>query len=405
MAGFVDSIRRGAWLTPQRARAYAVLLLAAGAVALAAGMLADGLGHGVAGRQPGTDFTQVWVAGLEANEGAASAPFDPATHFARQRALFGANAHIYGWHYPPFFLFIAAALALLPYLAALAVWLGATLAAYLAAFRAAVGAPPPAGWWLPALAFPAVFVNIGHGQNGFLTAALLAGGLMLVDRRPFLAGAILACLAYKPQFALIAPLALLAAREGRALAGGAAGLAALCLVTLAAFGLAPWLAFLRSLDFTQRVVIEGGAIGFEKIQSVFAAARLLGASTTAAYAAQAIVAAAAFAGVVRLWAAGADRRLAIAAALTAALMTTPYCLDYDMVVLGPALALMYAHGRARGFAPYEKSAMALVFVTPLIARPLAGLSAPVAPLIVCMFFGFIVWRASASQPAASPAAA
>jgi alpha-1,2-mannosyltransferase len=41
-------------------------------------------------------------------------------------------------------------------------------------------------WLLLALAYPAVFVNLGH--NGFLTAALLAGALAQLDRRPFIAG-------------------------------------------------------------------------------------------------------------------------------------------------------------------------------------------------------------------------
>ena len=39
-----------------------------------------------------------------------------------------------------------------------------------------------------ALACPAVLINVGHGQNGFLTAALLGGALVLLDRRPIVAG-------------------------------------------------------------------------------------------------------------------------------------------------------------------------------------------------------------------------
>ena len=35
-----------------------------------------------------------------------------------------------------------------------------------------------------AAAFPAVFINLGHGQNGFLTAALLGGALLWLDRGP-----------------------------------------------------------------------------------------------------------------------------------------------------------------------------------------------------------------------------
>ena len=57
-----------------------------------------------------------------------------------------------------------------------------------------------------------MFVNVGHGQNGFLTAALLGGALHWLDRRPWLAGVLIGCLAYKPQFGVLIPVALLAGR-------------------------------------------------------------------------------------------------------------------------------------------------------------------------------------------------
>ena len=66
----------------------------------------------------------------------------------RARRRFSATkTPFYGWHYPPFFLFVAAALALLPYLLALLVWQGVTLALYLLAIRAIVALfiPPPQG--------------------------------------------------------------------------------------------------------------------------------------------------------------------------------------------------------------------------------------------------------------------
>ena len=63
---------------------------------------------------------------------------------------------------------------------------------------------------LLALAYPAVLINIGHGQNGFLTAALLGGALVILDRRPIVAGILFGLLVYKPQFGLMIPLALIA---------------------------------------------------------------------------------------------------------------------------------------------------------------------------------------------------
>jgi hypothetical protein len=48
------------------------------------------------------------------------------------------------------------------------------------------------------LAFPAVFINAAHGQNGFLSAALIGVGLLVMDRRLLLAGLLLGAMTYKP---------------------------------------------------------------------------------------------------------------------------------------------------------------------------------------------------------------
>ena len=62
---------------------------------------------------------------------------------------------------------------------------------------------------------PAVFVNLGHGHNGFLTAALIGFALVTLDTRPVLAGVLFGLLAYKPQFGLMIPLVLVATGRWR----------------------------------------------------------------------------------------------------------------------------------------------------------------------------------------------
>ena len=133
------------------------------------------------------------------------------------------------------------------------------------------------------------------------------------------------------------------------------------LLSVAAFGVASWRAFFDGLDFTRRIVVERGAAGFEKIQSVFAGARLMGGDVATAYAVQTIATVAAIGALVWLWRSNADARAKIAATLVSTLLTTPYCLDYDMMTLAPALALLAALGRQKGFEPFEKSILALAF--------------------------------------------
>ena len=101
-------------------------------------------------------------------------------------------------------------------------------------------------WW--ALAFPGAFQNFGYGQNGFLSVILLGGGLLLLESNPFLGGLLLGLFSYKPHLAVLVPLALLAGRRWRALAGLLTGALGLALASLWVFGPDIWRVFLGSLN-------------------------------------------------------------------------------------------------------------------------------------------------------------
>ncbi|MBU3886901.1 glycosyltransferase family 87 protein [Methylosinus sp. KRF6] len=398
-----EKLRSGDWLDEERLRVYPAMLLLLAIGCIAAVLMTANGRFDVNSHPLGTDFSQVWVAGLETLRDHPEAPFDLERHIAAQRAEFGADSDVFGWHYPPYFLAPAAALAHLPYLEALALWQMATLALYLVALIALMrcAATSVEGWrvegWrvaLLALAFPAVLVNLGHGQNGFLTAALLGFGFLALERHPALAGLAFALLAYKPQFALALPVALMVGGHWRALAFAAAALAVITLASLSLFGAESWVAFAQNLDVTRDLVVERGAAGFAKIQSVFAAARLLGADISTAYAAQTLVTATTLAALVWLWRSKADDRAKAAGAIVATFLTTPYCLDYDMTALAPAFALLASLGLERGFGPYMKSALAAAFVIPLAARPIAtALSLPLGAITLATLFALIVSNA------------
>src|ERR1700761_6297496 len=308
MGGMREALRSGDWLTRERVRLVAVALL----VASAAGFLfLIVTSHGsvdLQGRPLGTDFSNVYAAGTYVWDGNTDAAFDPPQQFAREQAIFGPATQFYGWHYPPFFLLIAASLAWMPYGLALAVWQAVTLGLYLLVMRGIVTSPSPrapgeahaasgrrlftqerqcealavdeaasppdsdsrqrpltlasldlsphAGrdggvWLLLTLAFPAVLINVGHGQNGFLTAALMGGALLLLDRRPIVAGLLFGLLVYKPQYGLLIPLALGVSGRWKCFAAAAATVALLTLVTTLTFGASVWQAFLDSTHFTR----------------------------------------------------------------------------------------------------------------------------------------------------------
>ena len=49
----------------------------------------------------------------------------------------------------------------------------------------------------------------------------------------------------------------------------------------------------------------------------------------------------------------------------AAILATPYSFDYDMMVLAPAIAFWPPTDIARGFGPWEKTALAALWLVPL----------------------------------------
>jgi hypothetical protein len=423
MGRILESLRSGDWLTRQRMQVAVLAVLCAstaGIVFLVA--TSDGL-NDYLGRPLGTDFSNVYAAGSLALDGKATAPFDIAQQYARERAIFGAHTPFYGWLYPPFFLLIAAPLALMPYGLALAVWQSATFGLYLLAVRAILKASPAAPgeeqsgrgpiepaplvdrpspdqgarfgplWLL--VAFPVVFINIGHGQNGFLTAALLASALVLLER-PILSGILFGLLAYKPQFGVLIPLALAAGGHWRVIAAAAATVAVLVVATTLLFGPEVWGAFLASARFARAVVLEQGGPGWHKIQTVFSWVRMWGGSVALAYALQGVTTVAVAGALVWLWQTPAGVRLKAAAICLAAPLATPYSLDYDLMVLAPAIGFLVADGLARGFSPWEKSLLAALWIVPLIARSVA--EAVLIPLAVPVVFAALALTLRQAMP-------
>ena len=392
MTHFWQGLRSGEWLTSARVRGYSLILLAICALAMAGWIaVSDGL-IDRNGKPLGTDFSNVYAAGTLTWQGRPAEAYQPAFQHAAEKAVFGGrDVPFFGWHYPPFFFAVAFLVAAVPYAWGLAIWLAASLAAYLAAMRAIL---PRTETLLIAAAFPAVFVNIGHGQNGFLTAALLGGALHLLDRRPWIAGMLIGCLAYKPQFGVLIPFALLAGARWSAIGAAVATVAALLAVSFVTLGGGVWHAFADSMNFTQTVVLEQGGTGWEKIQSVFSAVRMWGADVHTAYAVQIALALTLAASLVWLWQSDAAFELKASALATGSLLATPYVLDYDLVVLAVAIAFFARHGLSRGFRNYEISLLAAVWIVPLLSRGIAGVTGiPLGLLVMLATYIFILRRA------------
>jgi hypothetical protein len=403
MAYFWQGLRSGEWLTAARVRGYSLILLGISVVAMAGWIaVSDGL-IDRNGKPIGTDFSNVYAAGALTWQGRPAEAYEPALQHAAEKATFGGrDVPFYGWHYPPFFFAVAVLVAAVPYALGLSIWLVAGLAAYLAVIRAILPRPETL---LIAAAFPAVFVNIGHGQNGFLTAALLGGALHLINRRPWLAGVLIGCLAYKPQYGVLIPIALVAGRRWSTIGAAAASVAALVAISFVTLGAGVWHAFADSMTFTQTVVLEQGGTGWEKIQSIFSAARMWGAGVHLAYAVQTTLTLLLAASLAWLWQSDAAFELKASALATASLLATPYVLDYDLVVLAVALAFFVRYGLDRGFRSYEISLLAAAWIVPLLSRGIAGVTGiPLGLLVLLALYGVTLRRAMLDRELVSMAA-
>ena len=398
MAAIWQNISTGAWLTPSRMRGYSAVLLAA---YLIASILWIALANGLVDRNNkplGTDFSNVYAAGMLASNGKPDVAYDWPSEHAVEKAIFGRDVPFYGWHYPPQFLLVAAILALVPYGWALALWMATTLSAYIAIIRVILPQPTAV---LVALAYPAVFVNLLHGQNGFINAALLGGALLLLDRRPITSGVLIGLLAYKPQFGVLIPLVLLATARWTVVAAASATVLAACTVTLSMFGTKVWVAFAASTTLTRHVVLEAGSIGWEKMQSIFSAVRMWGGGVDLAYMAQGALALGVAAGLIWLWRSEAAVDLKASALAVAALIATPYVLDYDLMILAVAIAFYARHGLARGFHNFELSLLAFAWIAPFLSRPLAeatGIPLGLTAQIVLFIMALCRARREAAQP-------
>ena len=383
------SLVTGEWLS--RERIVRIASLSAMATVLCLGIL-FATSNGTLdqwGRPLGTDFSNVWAAGHMALEDQAAKAWSWPDHFAVQQWVHHKkDVDFFGWHYPPPFLLVASLLALFAYVPALIVWQVATFAPFIWLMWRLV---PRRETILLTLAAPVTLICLMSGHNGFLTALLLGGGLALMDKRPLLAGVMFGCLIYKPQFALIIPPLLLASKNWRAVLGAAASSGALIGLTLELWGWPVWQAFIDSLPLTRDVVIEQGSTGFHKIMSPFAAIRMWGGPIPLAYAVQAAATAFCIAAVAWIGWFGKSANVRNALVCAAVLVSTPYVLDYDYVVLLPAIAFLWLEAEENGWLDWDKSLLAFVWIVPLAARQIAeftclpvGLASAVAILAISL---------------------
>lgn len=356
------------WLNERRLRLYTRLFIALYAAALIGWGLGAGGRLATGGMPLGADFAAFWSASRLAHQGEAAAAYDPSRILAVSGQALPGNRVAFVWSYPPTAFLMVWPFGLLPYPAAYVLWVTVQVALFVFVLHRL--APARETVWC-ALAFPGLFINVLQGQNGLLSTAVMAGAVLLAERRPLGAGAVIALLAYKPHLALLFPAALVAGRRWRTFLAAMAATLGITGAAMLVAGPTSFLAFWNNLPAATHLT-ETGALPWHKMPSVLVQTLAFGIPLPLAWAIQAGAALAALAAVIWSWRRQAPLPLAGAVLAAGALLATPHVNDHDLALLGLPIAVLAWDGHRRGWLTLEREVLVAAWLAPLLDAPLAS---------------------------------
>ena len=377
-----------------------VLLLYLSAGWLVAGMVTSWWWHppGLVNEQGATigrDFIAPFSAASLALNGDPVAGYDSERIHVTERQVIGAPVVLIRWLYPPTALMLMLPLALLPYLAALALWICGQIGMLLLLLRRLFPHPlvPVA-----ALVFPGTAQSVIAGQNGLFSTMLIGGGLYYLERRPLLAGLCFGTLGYKPQMALAGFVALLFGAYWRSFAMALATAVLLAAASVTTLGIAPWIAFVQQLDAAGSLL--DGEIPLDRMVTVFAALHLAGASIAMSSLVQSSVTLLVLGAIAHIWRQRAPLPWRGSVLAVAIPLTTPYAFNYDLVLLLLPMAWLAWAGLATGFRRGEVPLLVAAWVSPVVGWLLAEQShVLLTPVVLVLLLLSVLRRVHSSSSA------
>jgi hypothetical protein len=288
--------------------------------------------------------------------------------------------------YPPSGLMLFAPLGALGQVLAAILFLGTTLTLYLVVMAWGNWRKP-----LAMLASPAVLMNVVIGQNGFLSAGLLVGGLHLATRRPLIAGVLIALLTIKPQLGILVPFALIAARQWSCLIAATVATLLFIAVSIAVGGTDIWLAWFELLPHFAQTTASNIDSSARLMISPAAALVTLGVEYKTARLIQIPITLLIILAVFLICRRKGLTPLTIAAICAGATLATPFAYFYDLTIALAAVVIMteivMRHGSRNG----ETVLLVLVWLLPIIAVADFFVTI-IAPLTLAALFAAIVRR-------------
>lgn len=385
------------WLTAARVRLYCQAFLVLDVAFTYLGYVRPYLAlH----RFPVTSFAVFWAGAHMALAGQAVEVYQVDQVRKVILALDPALQGTFGWFYPPVFLLVLLPLGFMAY--SLWAWLAfilPTALAFWGVMRHAMRASMVSvGKWV-LMASPGVWLNLWHGQNGFLMVALAGAALWCLQERPRLSGVFLSFLGIKPQWAVLFPLAFVAGGHWRALGMAVLVFAGELALSAGLWGWGVLPAWWHSLSEAGRMVGQGG-IYWTHAPTVFAALKLAGAPSWLAMTFHGLVAVVTAVEVALVWRRNVSPSLKAAVLMTGTFLISPYLMDYDLI--GLLLPGFWLAGIAlrTGWRAWEREWLVFAWLLPLLC-PLLTVWWPVqvGPVGLLGLFWVLVRRAGSGEQA------
>lgn len=318
---------------------------------------------------PGGDYYNFWAAGRMAwfhPEGAYQAP----SMTAMLSTIMKIKTNVYGTpiYYPPTYLLFLAPFGLLEYFVAHLVFFLCGLALFLSTLWVITRQR----WFVIfMLCFTGIWINLVSGQNGLYTASLAGLGFVLLGRNPVVAGLCFGLLTMKPHLGLLIPVALVAARAWKAI--GTAVLVALALFMLAGviFGPDIWVWGLSGMANASYNLSQAQSLWI-RIPSAFSTMRLSGVTPGLAMLLQLILIIPMSMIVWGVWRHSRNQNLNAVVSCCAALLVTPFVYDYDMALLGIALAFLAVEISRNGWWWGERLVLPLIIIWPVAVNKISS---------------------------------
>jgi alpha-1,2-mannosyltransferase len=340
----------------------------------------------------GRDFVNFWVGGRLALAGDLHTLVDYKDYNLLIVRLFDHTPEDrFVFSYPPHSLLFFVPFALLPFTVSVWVW---TAVNFLCVYASVQLLQRDRALGLIACLSPAVLIMAAYGHFGGVLGLLALVVLLRGHERPGLAGACLAVMTVKPQFAAVFGLFALLTGYWRAALVAVPFTTALVGISVLAFGVRPWIDFFQwTMPFHARLISEFVLSALLTTIPPYAGARMVGLPVWAAQGIQglfgiAVVGAAAFLLIKR----GPGPRT-IALSLLALILALPYSNAYDLAaVAAPLTVAMFAEraGDGRLFLPL--AAALPLWVLPPFAFHLNAARWPVLPVVFAATLLFALVR-------------